>query len=95
VDREVCGKWMPRQQTLAYALTLKGFTTVVYKNGGHQSHPCVQISNGSMWRTPGKEFIYVAPEDGVWWFRWSWLERIAPAVEVSIAANRISRADLR
>jgi hypothetical protein len=48
-----------------------------------------------MWRTPGKEFIYVAPEDGVWWFRWSWLERIAPAVEVSIAANRISRADLR
>jgi hypothetical protein len=82
-------------EALADALNGKGFATVVYKDGGHLSNPCVQISNGSMWRMPGKEFIYAAPEDGVWWFWWSSMKRIAPAEQVSVAADRIARADLR
>ncbi len=35
------------------------------------------------------ELISAAPLDGVWWFWWSWAERITPVNEVASAAQRI------
>ena len=38
------------------------------------------------------EDIYAGPgQDGVWWFWWSWAERIAVSDDMSAAARRIRR----
>jgi len=38
------------------------------------------------------EDIYAGPgQDGVWWFWWSWAERIAVSEDLATAAIRISR----
>ena len=38
------------------------------------------------------ENIYAGPcQDGVWWFWWSWAERIAVSEDLATAAIRISR----
>jgi len=80
----------PRAQAeaLAAALDGMGFTVTVLKSGGHQFHPCVQVSGGSHWQ--GTECVYAAPEDGHWWFWWSSLELIAPIGEVTMAASEIA-----
>ena len=82
---------------LAKALAARGFVTVVYKTGGHLSHPCVEVTSGRWRLVEITEFIYLAPEDGAWWFWWSWdeLERIVPVGEVSEAVNKIARAHTR
>ena len=81
---------------LAKLLNSKGFETVVRQDGGHAVHPCIQITTPRWRLTKVTEFIYVAPTDkGDWWFWWSSLELISPAVEVDVAADKIARADLR
>lgn len=75
---------------LAEALNGKGLTATVLKNGGHRIHPCVEVSGGPAWR--GAEWVYLAPEDGHWWFWWSSLELIAPIGEVATAADLIASA---
>jgi hypothetical protein len=35
------------------------------------------------------ENIYAAPEKGIWWFLWSWNEKIAPVAEADAVAARI------
>jgi len=85
--------WLgPRVQAEALAgiLNGKGFTTTVLTGGGHQHHPCVEITGGPRWQ--GTEWVYAAPEDGNWWFWWSSLELIAPVGEVTLAAEQIARA---
>jgi hypothetical protein len=79
----------PRAQAeaLAEALRDKGLAATVLIYGGHQNHPCVQITGGQ----PEVEWVYAAPEDGHWWFWWSSLELIAPVSEVTIAADDIAR----
>ncbi len=38
------------------------------------------------------EDIYAGPgQDGVWWFWWSWAERIAVSDDLAAAASRIGR----
>jgi hypothetical protein len=84
----------PRAQAeaLAGALRDNGLTATVLIYGGHQQHPCVEITGGRDWRGNEIEWVYAAPEDGHWWFWWSSLELIAPVSEVSIAADVIARA---
>ncbi|MEV7005761.1 hypothetical protein [Streptosporangium sp. NPDC051022] len=36
------------------------------------------------------EIVYTAPQEGTWWFWWSWSARIAPAEETDTAARRIA-----
>jgi hypothetical protein len=78
----------PRAQAeaLAEALRGKGLTAIVLVYGGHQFHPCVEITG----RDGQVEWVYAAPEDSHWWFWWSSLELIAPVSEVSIAADDIA-----
>lgn len=39
-----------------------------------------------------EENVYVTRgKDGLWWFWWSWAERITPADDLEAAANAISR----
>ncbi|MFF5206360.1 hypothetical protein [Streptosporangium sp. NPDC000396] len=35
------------------------------------------------------ENIYAAPQEGTWWFWWSWNEKIAPVAEADAVAVRI------
>ncbi|GAA3135553.1 hypothetical protein [Streptosporangium carneum] len=35
------------------------------------------------------EIVYAAPQEGTWWFWWSWSERIASVDETDVAAQRI------
>ncbi|WP_406318854.1 hypothetical protein OHA77_15955 [Streptosporangium sp. NBC_01639] len=35
------------------------------------------------------ENVHAAPEEGTWWFWWSWNEKIAPVAEADDAARRI------
>lgn len=38
-----------------------------------------------------REVISVAPtDDGAWWFRWSWGDRIAPVTDIEAAAFKIA-----
>jgi hypothetical protein len=86
------GQFEPRIQAeaLADALASQGFTTTVYKAGGHQTHPCIQVSWGAgRYRT---EYIYTAPDGGPWRFWWSSLVPIAPLSEISQAAETIAGA---
>jgi hypothetical protein len=85
----------PRAQAeaLAEALAGKGFTVTILKSGGHRFHPCVLIASSK--RPHVADHVYVAPEDGQWWFWWSNLELIAPAGEVTIAADVIASAFAR
>jgi len=76
-----------RAEELAQALNGRGLTATVLRSGGHQIHPCVEITSGM-----GVEWVYAAPEDGHWWFWWSSMELIAPVSEVSAAADDIARA---
>lgn len=77
-------------EALAEALAGQGFTTTVYKAGGHKTHPCVQVSWGAgRYRT---EYIYAAPDAGPWRFWWSSLVPIAPLSEIGQAADTIVRA---
>jgi hypothetical protein len=74
-------------------LTAKGFGIIPYKDGGHCTHPCIEVTGGLERRVSHQEFIYLAPDcegDGGW-FWWSSLERIAPATEVSVAAFAITQ----
>jgi hypothetical protein len=80
---------------LAVALSAQGFVVSVYKSGGHQLHPCVEVGSGRWRLVETKDYVYVVPDDAgrhwFWWFR-SWSpERIAPAEEVSFAADVIGR----
>ena len=36
------------------------------------------------------ESIFAAETGGVWWFWWSWAERIAPAKDIEFTAGRIA-----
>ena len=81
-------------EALAAALTRKGFTTTVFKTGGHAAHPCVRVTSGRNQHLALTEFIYAAPEDdgeGEWWFWWSSLDRIARLGDIGIAADSIAR----
>ncbi|MEV8633858.1 hypothetical protein AB0395_19580 [Streptosporangium sp. NPDC051023] len=35
------------------------------------------------------EIVYAAPQEGTWWFWWSWSERISSTDETGVAARRI------
>lgn len=83
-------------EALASELRTKGFAATVYnKTGGHRDHPCIQVGSGRWRLIDVTEFVYVAPDDdGEWWFWRSTmnpfnLEPIAPALEVSTAAEII------
>jgi len=77
---------------LAAALESRGLVTAVYRTGGHQRHPCVWVASCQGRRVRRAEFVYAAPEDGGrWWFWWSSLDRIAPAADITAAADRIAR----
>jgi hypothetical protein len=79
-------------EALAAALTREGFTTTVFKTGGHAAHPCVRVTSGRDRRLAVMEFIYAAPDDeGEWWFWWSTLDRIARLADTGIAADSIAR----
>ena len=59
-------------EALAKELSRKGFGIVIYTTGGHQVHPCIQVTTPTWWFTEVTEFIYVAPgDDGGWQFWWS------------------------
>jgi hypothetical protein len=77
---------------LSVELARKGFVTTVYTKGGHSDYPCVQVQAGRRQLEEVIEYIYVAPDDnGVRRFWWSSLEPIAPATEVSEAADIVAR----
>jgi hypothetical protein len=77
---------------LSVELARLGFTTTVYTKGGHSDYPCVQVQAGRWQLEDTIEYIYVAPhDDGVRMFLWSSLEPIAPATEVSKAADIVAR----
>jgi len=82
---------------LAIALTAKGFTVSVHTRGGHSDRPCVEVSCGRRQLAEANEYVYVVPDGdgGQWWFWWyrGWSpERIAPATEVSVAADIVARS---
>lgn len=82
-----------RADDLAWLLDSKGFSVTVYNKGGHADHPCVKVESGRWGLIDRTEYVYLAPaEDGRWWFWDTWLEPIAPAKEVSIAADKVARA---
>ena len=85
----------PRAQAeaLAQALEDRGLAATVLRTHAHQAHPCVAIASRQGPRMT--DYVYVAPEDGHWWFWWSWLELIAPAGQVAIAADTIAAAFAR
>lgn len=77
---------------LAAALESRGLVTAVYRTGGHQRHPCVWVASCQGRRVRRAEVVYAAPEaDGRWWFWWSSLDRIAPATDITTAAERVAR----
>ena len=89
-DKRVPFEPRVQAEALAEALVGQGFTTRVYKAGGHQTHPCIRISWGpERYRT---EFIYTAPDGGPWRFWWSTLVPISLISEISQAADTITGA---
>ena len=95
------GSPSPRAQakTLAGALRDRGFTVTVFTKGGHQAHPCVHAVHRTIWHLTENidvehgcgTYIYLAPEDGHWWFWWPSLEPIAPASQAGTAADTVAR----
>ena len=92
----------PRAQAeaLADALSHRGLTTVVLTKGGHQAHPCVHAIHRRTWylsddihAEQGRStYVYLAPDNGQWWFWWPSLKRIAPATDIDRAADTVTRA---
>jgi hypothetical protein len=92
----------PRAQAeaLADALSRRGLTTTVLTKGGHHEHPCVHAVHRRIWylnddisAEQGRStYIYLAPENGCWWFWWPSLRRIALASDITQAADTITRA---
>lgn len=37
------------------------------------------------------EDVHCAPAEGVWWFWWSWAERIAPVSDLDTTVQRVTR----
>lgn len=51
--------------------------------------PCARITNRDVAHL--SENIYVAPDaDGLWWFWWSWADRLAPIDDVEAATFKIA-----
>src|SRR5215472_14924770 len=76
---------------LAGGLDARGFRTAVFREGGHQRHPCVWVLNE---RTEMVEFIYVAPHDTdeLYFLFAGTLDPITPIEYIDAAAEIIARA---
>ncbi|OUC97060.1 hypothetical protein [Streptosporangium minutum] len=35
------------------------------------------------------EIVYTAPQEGTWWYWWSWHEKIGPVAEADVVARKI------
>lgn len=78
-------------EALATALREEGFVVMVLKKGAHQNHPCLLVATNRPTRHRLTEHIYLAPEDGQWWFWWGDpLDRIAPIDQVEAAVVEVS-----
>jgi hypothetical protein len=89
-DRQVAHE---AADALADALSGKGFITQLHNLSGHVNFPCVEVSTARWQLVDITEYIYVARnQQNLWWFWWSSLGPIAPATEVSEAAETIARA---
>lgn len=88
-------------EEFADILSRRGFVATIHNTFGHQDkdNPCIEIGCGR-WRLVGvTEYVYLAPaDDGEWWF-WQVADdplapvtRIAPAREVSVAADKVARS---
>lgn len=70
---------------LAGNLSARGFAAKLTRAGRHTA---VHVANRSVPKLT--ETVYAAPADGVWWFWWSWADRLAPVSDVEAAAFKIA-----
>ncbi|MEP7026722.1 MAG: hypothetical protein ABJB47_23530 [Actinomycetota bacterium] len=80
--------YLDRLDGLAEALTGRGLRTRLIAPAGRV--PSLHAVNPAA--SALAEDIYAGPgQDGVWWFWWSWAERIAACDDLAGAALQISR----
>ena len=72
-------------RALAADLSGRGFATAVMQAGHFAAVNVVSPSVPKL-----TERVYVAQVDGLWWFWWSWHDRIAPVQDVEAAAFKIA-----
>jgi hypothetical protein len=85
---EVGHAYLDRLERLAEVLARHGLRARLVTPAGRV--PSLHVSNPAA--AALAEDIYAGPaQDGVWWFWWSWAERIALSDDLPTAATLISR----
>jgi hypothetical protein len=85
---EVGHAYLDRLERLAEVLARRGLRARLTTPAGRV--PSLHVVNPAA--AVLAEDIYAGPgQDGVWWFWWSWAERIAVSDDLAAAAARISR----
>jgi hypothetical protein len=72
-------------RALAADLSGQGFAAAYMQAGPYAAVNVVSPSDPKL-----TERVYTAPADGVWWFWWSWHDRIGPVHDVEAAAFKIA-----
>ncbi len=79
---------LDRLEGLAEVLAASGLRTRLMSPAGRV--PSLQVVNPEA--SAMAENVYASPaQDGIWWFWWSWAERIAADDDLPRAAQQISR----
>jgi hypothetical protein len=85
---EVGHAYLDRLEGLAEVLATRGLRARLTTPAGRV--PSLHVVNPAA--AAMAEDIYAGPcQDGVWWFWWSWAERIAVSEDMATAATLISR----
>ena len=86
IDADAAREAVTQLEALAAELAERNFETRVTSDGGA---PCLSVVNPAVISL--HETIAVgSADDGVWWFWWSWGDRIAHITDVETAAFKVA-----